>query len=64
VEFKEAEASSLDCEILADFSGRVAGDYLHLKRAIQRICVEASQTHGWTIPFTQVTLHTQGPLSM
>ncbi|MGA1796315.1 MAG: hypothetical protein ACMUIL_10705 [bacterium] len=62
VEFKEAGPSSLDLQILADFSGEVAQDYLLLERAIQRICVEASGTHGWTIPFTQLTLHTQGPL--
>jgi len=63
VEFKEAGHSSLDLQILADFSGEVAQDYMLLERSIKRICVEASQTYGWTIPFTQLTLHTQGPLS-
>jgi hypothetical protein len=58
VEFKEAGASSLDMEVLADFSGRVAKDYAYLSRAIQRICVEASNQYGWIIPFTQLTVHT------
>ncbi|MGA1842737.1 MAG: hypothetical protein ACMUIU_19135 [bacterium] len=58
VEFKEAGPSSLDMEILADFSGRVAKDYNFLKRAIQRICVEVCNKNGWIIPFTQLTIHT------
>jgi hypothetical protein len=58
VEFKEAGPSSLDLEVLADFSGRVAKDYNVLKRAIQRICVDACNKNGWIIPFTQLTIHT------
>jgi hypothetical protein len=57
VEFKEAGASSLDLEVLADFSGRVAKDYKSLSRAIQKICVESCNKYGWIIPFTQLTLH-------
>ncbi|MGA1864943.1 MAG: hypothetical protein ACMUHX_07770 [bacterium] len=60
VEFKEAGTSSLDLEILADFSGRVAKDYNLLKRAIQRMCVEVCNKNGWIIPFTQLTIHTAG----
>lgn len=60
VEFKEAGASSLDFEILADFSGKVAEDYFVLSRAIQRIAVEACNTYKWIIPFTQITVHTEG----
>ena len=58
VEFKEAGASSLDHEIIADFSGKVAQNYNVLARAIQRIAVDACNKYGWVIPFTQVTLHT------
>ena len=58
VEFKEAGASSLDFEILADFSGKVAQFHNVLARAIQRITVDACNKYGWVIPFTQVTLHT------
>jgi hypothetical protein len=58
VEFKEAGPSSLDLEILVDFSGHVAKDYRFLKRTIQRICVEVCNGNGWIIPFTQLTIHT------
>jgi len=57
VEFKEAGASSLDFEILADFSGKAAQYYNVLARAIQRIAVDACNKYGWVIPFTQLTLH-------
>lgn len=57
VEFKEAGSSSLNYSILANFSGRVARDYYKLSRAIQKIAVDACNKHGWTIPFTQITLH-------
>ena len=58
IEFKEAGASSLDFEFLADFSGKVAQYHNVLARAIQRIAVDACNKYGWVIPFTQVTLHT------
>jgi len=61
VEFKEAGASSLDLEILADFSGRAAPDYMRLSRAIPGIAVDACNKYGWVIPFTQITLHTANP---
>jgi hypothetical protein len=57
VEFKEAGASSLDLAILADFSGDVAKDYLSLSRFLQRLAVDACNTHNWSIPFTQITVH-------
>lgn len=57
VEFEEAAASSLNFAVIIDFSGEVAYDYQTLKRLMQRICVEACNDHGWTIPFPQLTLH-------
>lgn len=60
VEFKAAGASSLDYEILGDFDGAVADKLEVLRRALQRFAVEACNEHGWTIPFTQVTLHQAG----
>ena len=57
VEFAEAGASSLDYAVLADFAGAAAPHYTRLKRAIQRVCVEACNEHGWVIPFMQVTVH-------
>lgn len=57
VELKMAAPSSLDFEIAADFDGSVADRFEALRRALQRHAVEACNEHGWTIPFTQVTLH-------
>lgn len=57
VEFAEANTSSLDFSILADFKGE-AGRYRNtLTRAIQAACVAACNENGWTIPFPQLTLH-------
>lgn len=60
VEFQKAGTSSLDLEIMADFSGEIARDYKELARLLQRIAVEACNTYGWVIPFTQITLHNAG----
>ena len=57
VEFASAGASSLDLAVIADFSGDVAAKYNQARRAIQRICVDACNEHGWVIPFTQITVH-------
>lgn len=57
VEFKAAASSSLDYEILVDFNGELASRYRFINRLIQRICVDVCNGHGWTIPFTQVTVH-------
>ena len=57
VEFSNAGASSLDYEILADFSGGVAMRMNTLRRLIQKTCVEVCNEQGWGIPFTQITVH-------
>ncbi len=57
VQFSSASASSLDYEILADFSGEAAPRYRSLQRAIQRICVDVCNEKGWEIPFAQMTIH-------
>jgi len=57
VQFKAAGSSSLDLEILADFSGKAAHHYQKLKRTLQRIAVDACNTYQWVIPFPQVTVH-------
>ncbi|QQL45667.1 hypothetical protein [Sulfuriroseicoccus oceanibius] len=57
VEFSSAGASSLDYEVLADFSGDVASRYHILRRAIQRLCVDVCNEHQWNVPFTQITVH-------
>lgn len=60
VEFKEAGASSLDLEVIADMSGEMGSRHQFLQRRIQRICVDVCNEHGFVIPFTQVTLHQAG----
>ena len=57
VQFGSAGASSLDYEIAADFSGKLAPKYQILRRAIQRICVDVCNEHDWGIPFAQITVH-------
>ena len=57
VEFASAGASSLDYEILADFTGEVASRVNVLRRLIQRTCVDVCNEQGWVIPFTQITVH-------
>ena len=63
VELKEAGASSLDLEIIADFSGQIADAYDNLGRALPRIAVEACNKYGWVIPFKQITIHTAGSIA-
>lgn len=57
VEFKEANVSSLDLLIMADFEGELADIYSRLERAVQRWCVDAATTYNWEIPFPQLTVH-------
>ncbi len=57
VEFKEATAWSLDIEIVAYFSGKIAEYYNVLTRLLQRIAVEACHENGWVIPVAQVAVH-------
>lgn len=57
VEFDEAAASSLNFLIVASFTGAAAEAYLHLRRLLQRLAVEACNVNDWTIPFNQMTIH-------
>ncbi len=57
VEFASAGASSLDFDVIADLSGDCASKTDQLGRLLQRACVNSCNTHGWVIPFTQITLH-------
>ncbi len=57
VEFAEAGASSLDFVAIASFAPEAAEAYMQLRRALQRIAVDACNTHGWVIPFNQMTVH-------
>ncbi len=61
VRFKEAAASSLDLIIIAKFPGHLASNIFAIRRAIQRIAVDACNKYGWGIPFPQVTIHSAVP---
>ena len=53
-----AGASSLDYRVYADFEGAHSPAQLnHIEDEITRLLVEACNTEGWVIPFTQITLH-------
>jgi hypothetical protein len=57
VEFAQANTSSLDLVVIADFEGHLGDLYNRLRRAIQRWCVDACSEYAWEIPFPQLTLH-------
>ncbi len=57
VEFAQANNSSLDLAVIADFRGDLGDLYNRLRRAIQRWSVDACSEYGWEIPFPQLTLH-------
>ena len=57
VEFAQAGASSLDIAVFALFSPQAADSYFMMRRMLNRLAVEACTAHGWSIPFTQVTIH-------
>jgi len=57
IEIQDAAASSINLLVQVDFAGDAAADYLVLSRLLQRLCIEASNAHGWVIPFPQLTVH-------
>ncbi|MEA3466911.1 MAG: mechanosensitive ion channel family protein [Thermodesulfobacteriota bacterium] len=57
VEFQQANSSSLDLLIIADFKGELAEIYTRLERYIQQCCVEVCTENEWEIPFPQLTFH-------
>ncbi len=57
VEFYQANSSSLDLIVLADFEGQVADILKRLERAIQKWCVDCCTKNNWEIPFPQLTVH-------
>lgn len=63
VHFKAASASSLDLEVLADFNGDAGKYYPILDREVQKACVDVCNKNRWTIPFMQVQLHVDNPIS-
>jgi len=59
VEFQQANDSSLDLVVIADFKGSAADIYNRLRRSIQRWSVDTCTENKWEIPFPQLTLHSQ-----
>jgi predicted nucleic acid-binding Zn-ribbon protein len=57
VEVENPSASSLDLMLIADFDGKADRRYNYLKRTMMRIGIDACNQYGWTIPFTQLTVH-------
>ena len=57
VEFKEAGLNSLDYLIILTVNGSGASAYFKLGRLVQQACVRLCNERGWTIPFSQLTVH-------
>ena len=60
VEFDEAATSSLNFLVGASFTGAAADAYLHLRRLLQSLAVDACNANDWTMPFNQMTVHLMG----
>jgi hypothetical protein len=60
VEFLRAGASSLDYEVEIDVAGSAAHRFEELERELARCLVMLANTHGWDIPFPQMTVHRAG----
>jgi len=61
VDFKEANASSLDFLVFCLVSGDGAEFLYVIERWLQATCVDAANHYGWKIPFQQITLHQENP---
>lgn len=57
VEFQQANTSSLDLMVVADFEGEVADVSGEIERCIHKWCVDCCTKYGWEIPFPQLTVH-------
>jgi len=57
VEFQTAGASSLDLFVRVDLDGANAIDLEGQKRLLASFCVDVCNEQGWSIPFSQLTLH-------
>nr|CAA6817899.1 MAG: N-terminal domain of peptidoglycan hydrolase CwlO-containing protein [uncultured Thiotrichaceae bacterium] len=57
VDFKLANASSLDLQIWASFDSQLAASYKRLERILQQACVRVCNRHGLNIPFPQLSVH-------
>ena len=59
IEFKAAGASSLDLRFFLKCEGPLASQKKKLQRLLNSYFVEVCNTHGYIIPFNQLTVHMQ-----
>ncbi|HPQ95484.1 MAG: mechanosensitive ion channel family protein [Thiothrix sp.] len=59
VEFRTANASSLDLQVWATFDSSLARRYRKLERLLQQACVRVCNQYGLNIPFPQLALHVE-----
>ncbi|WP_028581503.1 mechanosensitive ion channel family protein [Desulfogranum japonicum] len=57
IEFMQANSSSLDILLLADFKGETADICKRIERSLNAWCVECATENDWEIPFPQLTIH-------
>lgn len=57
VEFKTANASSLDLQIWVTFDSQLAPNFKRLERILQQACVRVCNAHNLVIPFPQLSVH-------
>ncbi|MCB1639039.1 MAG: mechanosensitive ion channel family protein, partial [Thiothrix sp.] len=59
VEFRTANASSLDLQVWATFDSSLARSYRKLERLLQQACVRVCNQYDLNIPFPQLALHVE-----
>ncbi len=59
VEFKTANASSLDLLIWVTFDSQLAASFRKLERILQQACLRVCNQHNLTIPFPQLSIHVE-----
>ncbi len=58
VEFRRIEEGrSLLYTVILDMKGTAASYYFQVQRMAQEACLRTAQKEGWTMPFTQVSIH-------
>jgi hypothetical protein len=64
IEFKDVGLSSLDIEVIVDFTGEAAPEYNALHRVIRQICIDTACTCNWQLPYQQVRFHVGNDVSI
>jgi len=61
VEFEDAGATAFTLVVLVTCPGTAAPRLLALRRALQRLCVEACTAFAWVLPYTQLAVTLTAP---